>query len=852
MELPCAQRWDEINDLLVEAASRPADERSAFLDEACTDAAVREDLEALLAADAAHGDLFEQGAADLARPLISSEANEGEPAPRLEAGRQVGPYRILERIGEGGTSTVYRAERTDDQFERAVAVKVLRGVMGKDEQAAERFRAERQILASLSHPHIAEVYGGGVLADGRPYLVMELVDGHPITEYCRKANCSLDERLDLFRQAAAAVQAAHEQLVVHRDLKPSNVLVERNTGRVKLLDFGIAKMLGDLPGTTPPTTRTGRRPMTPAYAAPEQVKGDSIGVATDLYALGVLLYELLAEAHPYGRGEQSPYAVARAVCEEDPPPPSEAISNEEGRTALQGDLDAIVMKAVRTDPEARYDTVDEFLDDLGRYRTDRPIHAQRGGWTYQTRKFVRRHHRGLAGSLAAVMLLISFAGYHLWRLSTERDRARREAETAEQVTQYLADLLEQADPTQTQGEPTTARDLLRMGTQHIDELREQPTAQAELAYVLGKTRRRLGLYDSTRVLLEKALAIRRQNHGREHAEVAAVLSELALLARDRDGHYAKAESLFAEAASIYRATLGPRDEAVSEELTNLVYVRRKQGELKEAEEAVREALSIQRAQYGTQHMSVAETLFNLAAILKDRGQLEKAERIQRRSLELCRRLTEGPHPGTAANLDALALLLKKQGQSQAAEQMYRKALAIKRALYGSQHTKVATTHNNLAESLQAQERLAAAETHLRKALQIRRAVYESPHPQIAISLGNLGEVLHKRGQPAGADSVFWAARTMLRKTGKRGTPIMAYALEKHGTLLRDRGAYPQAQAAYRNALTIRRSMHDAPHPTIKELRSDLVSLYREWGKPDQAALHRDTLMARYKDVSSVR
>ncbi|MFP4229318.1 MAG: tetratricopeptide repeat protein, partial [Salinivenus sp.] len=833
MDFPGPDRWNEINTVLTQVLECSPEDRQAVLAEACAgDPALREEVEGLLDAATTYGNLLDEGAEVLARPLFDSDPSGGAGGPvvPVEPGQQVGSYLVLERVGEGGASVVYRARREDEQFQRDVALKVLRHTLEDEGAEAERFRAERQILASVSHPNLADVYDGGVLSDGHPYLAMEYVDGRSITTHCRDEGLSINERLALFRQAAEAVQAAHEQMIVHRDLKPSNVLVDRETGSVKLVDFGIAKILGELPGAPSPVTQTGRHPMTPAYAAPEQVKGETISLATDTYALGVLLYELLADRRPFGERNTGPYAVARAVCEDDPPPPSTCVDGDR-RRAIEGDLDAIVMKALRKRPEERYDTVEALLDDLLRHQEERPVQAYQGSVAYRVRKFVRRNRGLLAGTTVATLIVVGIVVYHIQRLSAERNQAQREAHKAEQVSEYLAELFEEADPEESQGTPTTARELLAAGVDRINELDDQPAVQAELAFVLAKTRRRLGLYDTTEALLNQAHTLRTQVHGREHSDVAQTLSEKALLARDHEGDYADAESLMQEAADIYRAVHGERHASVAEQVKNLVYVQRRQGKLDAAEASVREALSIQRAQPDADSMAVAETLFNLAAILRDRGQYERAEDVQRRSLTLSRQHTEGPHPGTAANLDAMGLLLKEQGDLEAAEEHYQEALSMKRDLYGTPHPRVVTTLNNLGKLAERRGRYEEAETHLRSALRMRQALQEEPHPQIAVHLHNLGGVLHDQGDLASADSALQAARDMLQATDQGESTTMAHALEKHGNVLLDQGRYAEAEAAFQEALALRQSMHEEGHPKIPHLRADLESLYDQWDKP---------------------
>ena len=868
-ELPSAERWQTISDALDAVLDAAPAERRARLAEVCAgDDDLRREVETFLRADAPA--FLDAGAAACAVPLLQTaaeapsrevpseeEAISGplpldDPAPApLEAGARLGSYRLTGRLGDGGSSTVYRAERADGEFARTVALKVLRRPVSPGSEQERRFRAERQILASFQHPHVAQVFDGGLTDDGRPYLAMEYVEGRPITDHCDRHGCSVAERLALLEQVARAVQAAHERLVVHRDLKPANVLVTTTDGpdpapTAKLLDFGIAKLLGALPGEeTTPQTRPGGLPMTPAYAAPEQVRGEEITTATDVYALGAVLYELLTGRRPHRAERRDPYALARAVVEDDPPRPS-AVAPEERSDALRGDLDAIVMKALRKDPARRYPTVQALLEDVHAHRAGRPVQARRSTWRYRTGKFVRRHRGGVATAAAVVLLVVAFVvamGKQMQKTARQRDRARAEAEKAEQVSQYLVDLFKKADPHRAQGRDLTAKALLKSGTERLDEMDGQPAAQAELAYVLGQTRRRLGLYDSTRQLFEQSLALRKQRYDDEHPDVAESLSGLALFLRDQ-GRYARAESLMQEAVAVNRAARGPEHESVAKGLKDLTYLQRKQGRLEAAEASVKEALSIQRARLGEDNMQVAESLFNLAAILRDREQYERAERVQRRSLSLCRRLTDGPHPGTAANLSNLALLLKKQERFAEAEPWRRRALDMQRALYGTPHSEVATSLNNLSRLLQAQGRYEQAEGLLRKALAMKRSLHdEEGHPATAVYLSNLGDLLHDRQRPAAADSAYRAARTMLRELGQEQSPRMAKTLAGYGDLLRDRGTYAKAEQVYRTALSVRRTLHGDEHPAVSDLREALTRLYDAWDKPQPAAARRDSLTA---------
>jgi len=827
------EQWTRAKHLLNNLLDAAPDDPAAWLDEQCDDPALRANVQSLFRA---HED-GTLSAEDHASGWLAGapEGEAGGPGPSL-TGRRIGAYRLVEEIGVGGMSVVYRAERAAGDYEETVAVKVLQRRLHSGD-AAQRFRAERQVLASLDHPHIAQLQDGGVTEGGRPYLVMEHVDGVPLTDYADAHDLELEARLDLLAQVFDAVAAAHRQLVVHRDLKPSNVLVtETESGpQVKLLDFGIAKLLDDSMPVTAPQTETGHHLLTPAYAAPEQVRGTDMSTRTDVYQLGVLAYELLAGTRPFDLWDKSLTEIERIVLENDPPPPSERA--EATAEALQGDLDTILQKALRKEPERRYGSVEALAADVRRHRADEPIRARPATLGYRAKKFVRRHRWGV-GVAAGFLVLLLTAGALLvqQRNQAQRNaqRAQREAETAEQVSQYLSSLFEEADPNFAQGDTVTARELLRLGTQRVGELDDQPAVQAQLAYVLGKTRRQLGLYDTTRALLERSLSLRRRLHGREHPDVADSMHELALLIRDQTGRYARAESLLTEAVAINRAVHGPQDSTVAAGLKDLVFLQRQQGKLDAAEASVREALSVQRALYGDEHVTVAESLFNLAAILRDRGQYEQAEDVQRRSLAMVRSLTDGPHPGVSANLNNLALVLEEQGRLEETEEALRQALKVNRTLFGSPHPEVANTVSNLASNLAEQGRYEAAVPHQRTALQLRRALHDGPHPLVAEQLHNLASLHGSRGRLAAADSAYRAAQRVYQQLGNTDRPSYALTLAQHGRLLRKQGSYAEAESLLKKALSVRRSLPETDSSRIQKLHSELATLYTDWNRPDWA------------------
>ncbi|HMB91641.1 MAG TPA: serine/threonine-protein kinase, partial [Rhodothermales bacterium] len=433
------ERWQQVKDLFLDVLDQPQNQRVTYLRAACDgDDDLRQHVEALLDGQQAPPTILEQSAAEA---LVLTED------PLFDT--HLGPYRLIRLLGRGGMGSVYLAERDDGQFEQTVAIKVVR--RGLDtEDILSRFRYERQILAALDHPHIAALYDGGMTHDSRPYFVMEYVDGEPITAYCDRKRLSTNQRLALFRTVCRAVQHAHQNLIIHRDLKPSNILVTEE-GTVKLLDFGIAKLLGEETDHTVPHTRTGLRLMTPEYAAPEQVLCKAITTATDSYQLGVLLYELLTGLRPYQITQRVQQEIERVILEEEPTRPSTALAladtaaiasqarsttQDRLRRRLTGDLDTIVLKALAKEPERRYNTVEQLAEDVRRHMAGLPVLAQPNAISYRMRKFIQRHRLGVAAAtLVSLAVLLGMTGT-LWQAqvaAAERDRAQAEAEKATQT-----------------------------------------------------------------------------------------------------------------------------------------------------------------------------------------------------------------------------------------------------------------------------------------------------------------------------------------------------------------------------------------------------------------------------------
>ncbi|MEM6325966.1 MAG: serine/threonine-protein kinase [Bacteroidota bacterium] len=731
-------RWTRIQTLFEDALDRPEDERSAWLRVQCgDDPALYREVEALLDGDRVQHPMFAGSAADL---LTSTDAALTDLLPSRE-GERVGAWVLGERIGEGGMGAVYRAERAeaDGGFRQTAALKLVKP--GMDSAAVlARFRAERQILARLQHPGIARLLDGGLTEAGRPFFAMELVDGEPITDACDARRLSVSARLGLFVTACEAVRYAHRQLVVHRDLKPSNLLVvETPEGlRPVLLDFGIARLLGAESGDD--LTRTGQRVLTPAYAAPEQVRGESPTTATDVYALGGLLYRLLCGEAPLDTRDRLPHEVETAILTAPPRRPSDRVT-EAGALArgtsasvlarrLRGDLDTICLTALAKEPERRYGSAAELLTDIQRHLDGLPIQARPATRAYRVRKFVERHRAGVLGTAAAVVALVAVTGVYTTRLAAERDRAESEARRSEEVVSFLQDLMLGASPYEAPGEELTARELLDRGAERIGDLGDEPETQAALQVLIGDVYADLGRPEDAIPLYREALATRRDEglsvdaantarqlgralrdtEERDEAEqyLRTALSELealpgadpvdiALTQRHlgsflRDGgDYEAAEALYREALATVRRERGPDDPLANDIATSLVVALRAMDRLPEAADLMEEVIASDRRTLAPDDPSIAFSLVMYSTLLgrADRGEeaVEAAREAQRRFEAIH---TDPTHPDLASSLQGVAIALHANGQLAEADAMFTDAVDRMAVAYGETDVRVLT------------------------------------------------------------------------------------------------------------------------------------------------------------------
>ena len=818
----------------------PTDEQDAYLvRSAGDDTALLEDVRQLLAAHRSSGDFLENAA----RPEGAALLRETWDASSRPALTRVGPFRVVREIGRGGMGAVYLAERDDAQFEQRVALKVVRG-LGADASLVRRFREERRILARLEHRHIARLLDGGVTDDGTPWFAMEYIEGERIDRWCDARSLSIDARLRLFQATCEAVQYAHSQLVVHRDLKPSNIMVTAS-GELKLLDFGVAKLLS---AEDAEMTQTGIG-MTPQYAAPEQVRGQPVTTATDIYALGVLLYELLTGQRPYDVSQRSPAEIERIVCDTEPPRPSSTLGSDDAgdrarnrattperlQRRLRGDLDTIIAKAMKKEPAERYPTVAALAEDLRRSLQHETINARPDSPAYRAAKFARRHRAGvaLASAIAVGIGIVTVREYRL------RNLAEAETRTARSVEQYLLTVFGTADPflaSDTSAAGATAHELLDRGTARLDTaLANEPQVRSRLRTALGRVYANLGLYDQSSRQLELALAEHRAFTGDRNATGAAILDELGQL-RDRQGRIEEADSLLVMALDRHRGGSGSPDSAIANTLERLSEVRRERNDYVSAEALIREALSIRQRIHGDSALATSLSRQLLAEVLQNQGNDSAAAPLFRAALAIRERHVGRVHPLVAKTMFNLALTERRLGHIAAAESLYRETLDIQRRTLGHDHPSVASTLNGLADLLhKAASRSDEAEALLRQALDLNRRRLGEKHVEVSTNLGNLAAIVRERGDYAEAEKLLRQALAIDEATFGPEHSYVGYDLNELATILRMRGKPDSATPIFRRVLAMQRKIVGEGHRNTLAVKVQLGRALREDGKFAEAA-----------------
>ena len=822
-----SERWRRIEEAFESARRLDGAAREEYLTQlAADDSELAAEVASLLASDSDRLALVVGRAA----AAVSESATDAE-SPDL----RFGPYRTLRLLGAGGMGAVYLGERTTEDFEQRVALKVVRTALATDEARA-RFVAERRILAGLQHDRIARFIDGGLADDGlTPWFAMEYVEGRPLTEALEAA--PLARRLEVFAEICDAVHYAHRNLVVHRDLKPSNILVDA-AGRPKLLDFGIAKVLASPEAdgeASTELTRAGSRPFTPAYAAPEQISGESVTTATDVYALGLLLYELLTGVHPFESQRRSG-SLQHAILHSTPRPPSRAAASAPGAwqraRPLARDLDAICLMALRRGAERRHGWAADGGGDVRRHLDHRPVTATPDSIGYRLGKLVRRHRSATLVAALATLLVVALSVAYGLRLQRERDLAVAERRKADQVAGFLTELFSASDPSRSLGEETSARQLLDRGVERIErELVEQPAVRSDLLHVMGDVHKRLGLYERALELLGRAVEIDAGLGASRDLERARSLLRAGEVELYRE-RFDDAEPLLRRALEIQRRELAEPSSELAETLDLLGRMERERRRLEAAEAFHQEALAVRRRLHDEASLPVSESLQSLAMLRQVSGRSEEAIELLRQALAIRAEVLGPRHPESLELRQNLATALQQTGQLERALVVMREVLDGIRETYGEEHQNAAFALSGIGYSLQQLGRIEEAIENDRAAVEILRRRGGGPAAvgatvQLARHLLQAGEL--EEAERAARQALVWLEDTPEDPDRRRSNVL----IELGGVLTQQR-RYDEARAALRDALEIDVVTYGDEHPYVAQDRYKLGELARTAGRYDEA------------------
>lgn len=779
--------WATIKSIVDHALELPEDDRDTYIEHKCGDdnelkSEVTTFLQSIYESE---GWLEEQ---EVYREELLSEIADDLGSISMDyslIGKEVGAYTIREKIAEGGMGGVYLAERSDGELDHRVAVKIIKhGRMSTDN--LRRFKREQQILAGLNHPNIARFYNSGTTIDGFPYIIMEYIEGMAITEHCKKNLCSIDEKIELFKEVLEAVRYAHENLVIHRDLKPGNIFIN-NSGEVKILDFGISKLLDD---ESPNITLTGSKILTLRYAAPEQIRQENITTATDLYALGIIFFQLMASADPFDIDDLSRFETEQVILHDEPPRPSSRVDSSTLKRKLMGDLDSIALKAIRKEPDQRYRVANEFLNDLENYQNGLPVTAHSDSFRYRSRKFLKRHQTAMYVASGVVALIILLTAYYTNQISQERDLAELEAERAEEVTEFLVSMLELNNPSENSGDEITINDALNRGINLLEQDNISALNRATILGTIGSIQFNNGNIEQAGITLEKAMTLLTDSLDRQTEESLAIGTEYSEW-QETVGNMEKAKKYFQLTDSLFQSNnlqnslnyidhqlnysdflmeLGNHQEALSllSDLDHLliqnfdqsnsnvvdmlanVYNNRgrafkNMGENQQALENLEQALALKLQVFDEGNARIATLYHNMGVVYATVSDFENAKERAQKAYEIRLKVFNPDHQLVGSTLHLLGNIERGLGNFDQAFDYIEQSVEINRKQHGANHFRYALAIREYATVLSQTGRHESALQQIEKGSSIIESNYGKDHPYYGYMMFTYGEVSYNAG-----------------------------------------------------------------------------------------------------------
>jgi serine/threonine protein kinase len=843
--------WQEVELIIDQALQKAGEERTTYVEEACGDnerlkswvtelLESIEDSEGFLDPDSPQHRHIDEALDELAQ--TSGTALIGE---------QIGSYKITDLISHGGMGSVYQAERTDESFEHRVAIKIIRRGMDTPSNIA-RFKQEQQILAGLQHPNIGRLYDGGVTEDGLPYLVMEYIDGQPIDEYCNQQRLPIAQRLALFQTVCDAVQYAHNNLIVHRDLKPDNILIT-NDGQVKILDFGIAKLMDPaLQTDSLYRTQPGAKILTLAYAAPEQLNATPITTGTDIYALGVILYKLLIGVPPYSLEDRSA-EESEAIIKDQVPPKLQARFNQLSNRAQQdyahqrntkadvlkkevaGDLEVILAKVLRKRAEERYVSVEQFSEDLKRYKRNLPIEARKGGFRYHTGKFIRRNRTPIAVAALFLFTLTGLTAFYTYRIRAERNQAQLEAEKSQQMSRFLINLFDSANPEMRNysGSDVTAKQILLAGIDRLDnELSDQPPVYIDLMQSVGDALGNLNQYEESDKAFTKAYQKSIDYYGKQHIETSKILAGRAVERRTGDLNKSLEDIRNALAISEHIPDAQPIDLANQHSIlaTSLAFTRK----YKEAEKEYLIADSLYTHSGNANSLYRYNTLDDLSEVQVKLAKFDQAEANMNKVLDFYSSYYDRPHINMAAINYSLGSLAARKGEFEKSNELIRKALQIRTELTGTESSAVAIYYNQLSLNLIDTGDLEQAKIYAQKSLDIEAKVSGEQSYRYANALNTLGLTNYKLKNYETAIDQYQRSLEIKKGILDPESPSMAVSYYNFASVLQEQGKLRQAKSYFEQVVAIDRNSLGANHPEVGVDMNRLATVLTDLGEYEEA------------------